>query len=414
MIDLDFVKNNLSAYKENLQRRQMDAEKLGLDKILVFYDEKKELVKEIQELERKRNLLTGKVEERDAARELKKTLQEKQSKLREIETMLEEHSLALPNMASKDVPVGKDESENVVLRESGTKPSLERPKDYLALAGSLIKMEEAAEVAGARFSYLLGDLALLEFSLVQLAFAKLIPQGFVPIIPPVMVKPEVMKKMGKAKFIKDNDAFQIAEDNLYLVGSAEHSIGPLHMDYMFKQEELPRRYVGFSTSFRREAGSYGKDTKGILRVHQFDKVELFSFCKPAESEAEHQFLLARQEELMQSLELPYRVMQICTGDMGFGDYNQCDIETWLPGQGKYRETQSCSNTTDFQSRGIHAKWRNPNSNNKAEFVHTLNATGFAMTRMIIAILENYQQPDGSVLIPKALQPYMGKEKIELH
>ena len=413
MIDLEFVKNNFSAYKENLQHRQMDAGKLGLDKMLALYDEKKDIGKEIQELERKRNLLTGKVEERDAARELKKTLQERQSKFREIESMLEEHSLALPNMASKDVPVGKDESENVVLRESGEKPKIDAPKDYLALAGSLINMEEAAEAAGARFAYLLGDLALLEFALVQLAFAKLIPQGFVPIIPPVKVKPEVMKKMGKAKFIKDNDAFQIAEDNLYLVGSAEHSIGPLHMDYMFKAEELPRRYVGFSTSFRREAGSYGKDTKGILRVHQFDKVELFSFCKPAESEKEHQFLLARQEELMQALDLPYRVMQICTGDMGFGDYNQYDIETWLPGQGKYRETQSCSNTTDFQSRGIHARWHNLGTGKK-EFVHTLNATGFAMTRMIIAILENYQQPDGSVLIPKALQPYMGKEKIELH
>lgn len=413
MIDLEFVKNNLAAYKENLQHRHMDAERIGLDKILAFYDEKKELGKEIQELERKRNLLTGKVEEREAARELKKALQEKESKFREIESMLEERSLALPNMASKDVPVGKDESENVVLRENGVKPALAGPKDYLALAGSLLRMEEAAHLAGARFSYLLGDLALLEFALVQLAFTKLIPQGFIPIIPPVMVKPEVMKKMGKAKFINDNDAFQIVEDNLYLVGSAEHSIGPLHMEHIFKAEELPCRYVGFSTSFRRETGSYGKDTKGILRVHQFDKVELFSFCKPAESEAEHQFLLARQEELMQSLGLPYRVMRICTGDMGFGDYNQYDIETWLPGQGKYRETQSCSNTTDFQSRGIRTKWRNP-ENGKAEFVHTLNATGFAMTRMIIAILENYQQADGTVLIPKVLQPYMGKEKIEIN
>jgi len=220
----------------------------------------------------------------------------------------------------------------------------------------------------------------------------------------------VMKKMGKAKFIKDNDAFRIAEDNLYLVGSAEHSIGPLHMEHTFEAQDLPRRYVGFSTSFRREAGSYGKDTKGILRVHQFDKVELFSFTPPRESEEEHQFLLMRQEELLQALELPYRVMQICTGDMGFGDYKQYDIETWLPGQGRYRETHSCSNTTDFQARGLRAKWRNPETG-KSEFVHTLNATGFAMTRMIIAILENYQQPDGSVLIPKALQGYMGKDRI---
>ena len=412
MIDLEYVKNNLDAYQKNLENRQIKAGVIGLERMLLLHGEKKELAKAIQELLRKRNLLSGRVEEREAALALKETLQIKESRFREVDTLLEEGLLLLPNMASPEVPLGESEGGNVVVREVGGKPSLAHPKEYLVLTPSLIKMEEAAKVAGARFAYILGDLALLEFALIQLAFAKVMPHGFIPIVPPVMVKPEVMKKMGKAKFVNDNDAFKIADDDLYLVGSAEHSIGPLHMDSMFLACELPRRYVGFSTSFRREAGSYGKDTKGILRVHQFDKVELFSFVKPSESQAEHEFLLARQEELMQSLLLPYRVMHICTGGMGFGDYNQYDIETWLPGQGKYRETHSCSNTSDFQARGIRTKWRNPETG-KGEFVHTLNATGFAIGRMVIAILENYQQEDGSVLIPKALQGYMGKEKIDL-
>jgi seryl-tRNA synthetase len=227
-----------------------------------------------------------------------------------------------------------------------------------------------------------------------------------------MAKPEIMKGMGKQKFLEAGDAFYIQEDDLYLVGSSEHSIGPLHMEETLDEESLPRRYMGFSTCFRREAGSYGKDTKGILRVHQFDKVEMFSFSKPEDSEEEHRFLLAREEELLGKLKLPYQVMAICTGDMGFGDYRQFDVETWLPGQGKYRETMSCSNTGDFQARGLNIKYR-VKSTGESKYVNTLNATAFAIGRMLIAILENYQTAAGEVLVPEALRDFVGKEKLSI-
>jgi len=196
---------------------------------------------------------------------------------------------------------------------------------------------------------------------------------------------------------------------LYLVGSAEHTLGPLHMDDVLNEQDLPKRYVGFSTAFRREAGSYGKDTKGILRVHQFDKVELFSFTAPDRSEDEHRFLVSLQERLVQALKIPYRVVHKCTGDMTWGDARQYDIESWMPGQGVYRETHSASNTTDFQARGINARYRG--SDGKLHFVHTLNATGFAVGRMLVAIIENYQTKKGTIRVPRALQNYVGKKEI---
>jgi seryl-tRNA synthetase len=217
--------------------------------------------------------------------------------------------------------------------------------------------------------------------------------------------------MGRLSGSQKEDKYYIPKDDLYLVGSSEHTIGPLGRNKVFNENDLPMRFVGFSTCFRREAGSYGKDTKGILRVHQFDKVEMYSFVRPEDSEREHLFLLSLQEDLMKKLQIPYRVMEICTGDMGFTDARQFDIEAWLPGQegGKYRETHSCSNTTDFQTRGINAKYKNKKG--EKLFLHALNATGFAIGRMIIAIIENYQTKDGEVIIPDVLRPYIGKEKI---
>ena len=214
-----------------------------------------------------------------------------------------------------------------------------------------------------------------------------------------MIKPEMFAGMGRLAGEQVEERYYLPKDNLYLVGSAEHTLGPMHADEILRNKELPKRYVGFSTCFRREAGSYGKDTKGILRVHQFDKVEMFSFCAPDQSEEEHQFLLACQEELMQDLKLPYRVMQICTGDLGWTDARQYDIETWLPSQNQYRETHSCSNTTDFQARGINCKY------DKGGYVHMLNATGLAMGRMIIAIIENYQTSEGDFDLPDVLRKY---------
>lgn len=407
MIDINLVREQPQLIKEAILKRGGDASLV--DRFLSVDEEWRKLKTEADQLRAAQKAFGP--EEREEAAKIKKQIQTSEERIAvlasERDVLLEQ----IPNVPAPDVPVGKDDTENVVLREVGEKPAFDfEPKDYLTLANGLIDIEKAGEVAGSRFGYLFGDLVLLEFALVKLALDTLLPYGFVPVVPPVMAKPAVMKGMGKWKFLADGDAFYIAEDDLYLVGSSEHTIGPFHMNDVFTEDGLPRRYVGFSTCFRREAGSYGKDTKGILRVHQFDKVEMFSFAKPEESEAEHQFLLARQEELMRKLKLPYRVIYICTGDMGFGDYKQFDVETWLPGQGKYRETNSCSNTSDYQARGINAKYR-IKSSGETRFVHMLNATAFAIGRMIIAILENYQTKDGRVRVPEALRDYLGKEFI---
>lgn len=420
MIDPAYLTNNLEAYKKNLENRQLKAEDFHLDKLKELVTKRKELSKRVQDLERQRNLLSGRVppfakamggkEEMERAKELKAHLQEAEGTLREIQKGLDEALLNLPNMASPDSPIGKSDSENVLVREVGEKPHFPfTPKDYLSLAGDLIDTARASKVAGTRFGYLFGDLALLEFALVDLAFKTLIPQNFMPVIPPVMIKPQVFAGMGRLSKGDEDQRYHLEKDNLYLAGSAEHTIGPIHMNETLKAQELPKRYLGFSTCFRREAGSYGKDTKGILRVHQFDKVEMFSFTLPEESEKEHQFLLAKQEELMQKVGLPYRVMQICTGDIGFPDYKAYDIETWMPGEGRYRETHSCSNTTDFQARGVNVRYK---KEGKSAFIHMLNATAFAIGRTLIAILENYQQKDGSINVPPALQSYVGKDIIK--
>ncbi len=344
--------------------------------------------------------------------------------------------LEFPNLPFEDVPVGKDESSNKVLREVGDKPDLKNPSDYSTLAEKLdlIDTEKAGAISGSRFGYLKNEAVLLEFALIDLAMKTLVKEGFSPILPPVLVKPEIMKAMGKQKFIAEKDAYYLPEDNLYLVGSSEHSIGPYHMSETLSEADLPKRYVGFSTCFRREAGSYGKDTKGFLRVHQFDKVEMVVFSKPEDSEKEHQKMLALQEKLMQTLELPYRVVEICSGDMTFADARQFDIEAWFPSQGEYRETHSCSNTTDYQARGLNTRYKsltpsakggssfggNTSSvrpqlqakaeNLKPDFVHILNGTVFS-GRPILAIIENFQTPDGKIKIPKILQDYVGKKEI---
>jgi len=268
----------------------------------------------------------------------------------------------------------------------------------------LIDVKRAAKTSGSRFGFLKGKLVLMEFALVNLVFDKLIKKGFTPIIPPVMLKPEIAEGMGFLEQKDDEEAYYLPKDDLYLAGTSEQSLGGMHAGDIFEVKELPKRYVGFSTCFRREAGSYGKDTKGILRVHQFDKLEMFSFSKPEESEKEHQFLLKMEENLMRKLGLHYQVIHICSGDLGLPAATKYDIETWIPSQKIYRETHSVSNCTDFQSKRLNIRYRA--KNNELKFVHTLNGTAFAIGRILIAIIENYQQKDGTIKIPKALHKYL--------
>ncbi|MEX0916755.1 MAG: serine--tRNA ligase, partial [Candidatus Spechtbacterales bacterium] len=305
---------------------------------------------------------------------------------------------------------GADESENVVVRTVGEKPVFSfTPKDSTELGAihNLIDTERAAKVSGTRFGYIKNEAVILEFALVRMAMDEAALEGFSPIVPPVLVGEEAMRGLGYLDKEPDQ-IYHIEEDDLYLVATAEHSIVPMLSGETISAEEAPQRFVGFSSAFRREAGSYGKDTRGILRVHQFDKVEMVTFATPESSNTEHELMLAIQERLMQKLEIPYQVVRICTGDMGFVAANQYDIEAWVPSENTYRETHSTSNTTDFQSRRLGIRVKGAEG---TELAHIVNGTAFAIGRTLIALLENHQQEDGSIHIPQALQSYTGFDRI---
>jgi seryl-tRNA synthetase len=273
----------------------------------------------------------------------------------------------------------------------------------------VIDMESAAGASGSRFSYLKGDLVRVEMALVQLAFDTLEPEGFVPVVPPVLVREDPLFWTG---FLPTDRAqiYEIANDDLFLVGTSEVSLAALHADEVLAEEDLPLRYGGFSTCFRREAGAAGRDTRGIFRVHQFDKVEMFSFVRPEDSTTEHERILSIQEQFLQTLEIPYRVVNIAAGDLGASAAKKFDLEAWLPGQGRYRELTSCSNTTDYQARRLRCRYR-PSDAKSPRPVHTLNGTAVAVGRTIVAIMENFQRADGGVEVPPALRAYGAPDEI---
>ena len=408
MLDIKFIRDNPDKVKEGLAKKQV---KIDLDRLLALDEARRGSLQKIESLRAEQNKL-GK-EDIVKARGIKAEIKSLEPELANTEKELNSLMRQIPNLPQDDVPVGKDEKDNVVLREVGSKPKFDfEPKDYMTIAEKLdlIDVKRAAKVSGTRFGYLKGEVALLELALINLAFEVLSKEGFVPIIPPVMIKPEMMEAMGYIDTPEDRaERYFLKENDLVLVGTSEQSIGPMRKDDILEEKKLPKRYVAFSSCFREEAGAYGKDTKGILRVHQFDKVEMFSICQPEKSREEHQFLLKMEEKLMKSLDLPYRVVQLCTGDLARPSASTIDIETWMPGQGEYRETHSTSNCTDFQARRLNIRYR---SKKGLEFVHTLNGTAFAIGRMLISIIENCQQKDGSVKVPKALQKYAWFKKID--
>lgn len=416
MLDITFIRENAEKVKTGMESKHQDPK--IVDKFLRLDEDWRAKTTAYDQLKAEQNVLSKELSAGQSenllskAQFLKKRLGDIETEQNDLKKLRDDLLSRIPNIPFDDVMVGRDESENKVLREVGTKPEFDfAPKDYLTLGEKLglIDVKRASEVSGSRFGYLLRDAALLEFALIQLAFDTLTKKGFIPAVPPVMIKPKVYEGMGRLAADQKEERYYFEKDDVYLVGSSEHTMGPIHMNDTFDEEALPKRYVSFSTCFRREAGSYGKDTKGILRVHQFDKVEMFSFAHPEHSEEEHKFLLSCQEELMQKLEIPYRVVEICTGDMGWTDARQFDVETWFPGQGSYRETNSCSNTTDFQSRGMNIKYKTKDGNKK--LIHMLNATGFAIGRVLIGIIENGQTKEGNIRVPKVLQVYVGKEEI---
>jgi len=342
----------------------------------------------------------------EASRAVADRLNEVEPKLAEMESELESVTVRLPNMPDESTPDGVTDQDNVEVRKWPEElPEMTfEPKDHVALGEALgmIDIERGTRTSGARFAYLTGDAVLIQFALVQYALTFALRNGFVPVVPPVLVREEAMFGTG---FLPTDEAqiYVTREDDLYLAGTSEVPLAALHSGEIFEPDELPRRYLGYSTCFRREAGTYGKDTRGIFRLHQFDKLEMFSFVLPEQSGEEHERMLALEEEWVQSLEIPYRVVNVCTGDLGASAAKKYDIEAWLPGQGKYRELTSTSNTTDFQARRLGCRVRLPEGNRP---VHTLNATLCAIGRTLIALLENGQQQDGTVELPEVLRSYL--------
>ena len=403
MIDIKYIRENADEVLKGIQAKGFDAD---IDLVLELDEKQSVLRKKIEEFntERKKNAEKKNVEK---GKKIKEKLSKLEGEEKIIDGKIYDILKKIPNLPLSEVPIGKDETENVVLREVCEKPMFDFPvKDHIELGQKLgwIDTERAGKAVGSRFGYLLRDAVDLEFALVRFAFDVLKKESFIPIVPPVFLKPEAMRGMGYLDYNED-EVYHLEKDDLYLIGTSEQAIGAMHMNEILDVSKLPLRYAGFSSCFRREAGSYGKDTKGILRVHQFDKVEMFSFTKPIDSKKEHEFLLSMEEKLMKALELPYRVLQICTGDLGFQAANKIDIETWLPGEKNYRETSSTSNVTEFQSRRLNIKYKDEKTG-KNEFVHTLNGTAFAIGRMIIAIMENYQEKDGTIKTPTVLEGYI--------
>ena len=419
MLDIKYIRQNPEEVKEGLKKKGAEVD---IDALLSADEKRRKIISFLEEMKAEKNAATIEIPQLKDEKKKKeiiekmKRVDEKADKAEEdLKKITEEFLLLLrqvPNIPLKEVPVGKDETGNVVIKEVGEKPVFSfKPKDYMEIAEKLdiIDTKRAAKASGTRFGYIKGGAALFELGLINLAFDVLKEEGFIPVIPPVMLKPEMMQAMGYLDRGRD-EIYYFEKDDLYLVGTSEQSIGAMHADEIFLKSELPKRYAGFSTCFRREAGASGKDTKGILRVHQFDKVEMFSFCDPEKSSEEHRLLLSMEEKLMQILKIPYRVLDICTGDLGDPAAAKYDIEAWLPGQNCYRETHSTSNCTSFQARRLNVRYRDPEAK-KIEFVHTLNGTAFATGRIIISIIENYQQEDGSVKVPEALQQYIKIDKI---
>ena len=416
MLDLKFVRENIETVQENLDRRHTTGD---LASFVKFYDERRAIIQEVEQLKAVRNAVTAEISQLkrnkenadDKIAEMQRVGDEigaLDTKLRDVETELQQVALMLPNMCDASVPVGADENENIEQRRWGTPRSFDFDvKAHWDLGESLgiLDFERAAKESGARFTIYKGIGARLERALINFMLDMHGSAGFTEMMTPYIVTRETLTNTGQLpKFAED--MYKVEGENYFLIPTAEVTLTNYHANEILSADELPKYYTAFTACFRAEAGSAGRDTRGLIRQHQFNKVELVKFAKPEESFAELETLTGQAESILQALELPHRVITLCTGDMGFGSAKTYDIEVWMPSQGVYREISSCSNMTDFQARRGNIKFRREQKG-KPEFVHTLNGSGLAVGRTVAAILENNQEADGSVRIPTALQPYMG-------
>lgn len=404
MLDIKFIRGNPQLVKEKSKQKGYDVD---VDNLLKVDEDRRKLIEEVDKLRSQRKQAADARDGKEGT-QIKSDLKQKEDQLKKLQKEFNQLIRRVPNLPKDDIKIGKDESENEIIKKFGDVPKFDfEPKDHLDLAQELdlLDVERASKVSGARFNYIKNELALLEFALINFAFDILKKEEFIPVIPPVLINKKIAEGLGYPEY-ETGEGYKV--DDQYLVGTAEHSIVPMHMDETLNDSDLPKRYVAFSTAFRREAGSYGKDTRGMFRVHQFDKVEMVSFVLPEDEDKELEYLLSLEERIVQELELPYQVVKQCTGDLGFPTARKYDIEVWIPSEGKYRETHSASLNTDFQSRRLNIKFE---QKGHKEYLSILNATAIAMSRMPIAIIENYQQKDGSIRVPKVLQKYTGFTKI---
>ncbi len=416
MLDVALLRDDPDELRRLFQRREIGD--VDLDALIALDEERRKVRAGAEKLRSEQKILGSQVpnlegEARDEAiakaSQLADDIKRDLASADELDERFQAIWVPLPNWVHDEAPDGRTEDDNLELKKVGEPPAFDfELKDHLELAEptGMIDVERGAKVSGSRFAYLRGQAVFMEFALVRWALERLSAEGFIPVVPPVLVREEAL--FGTGFFPSDSDqVYEVPADGLYLVGTSEVTLAAMHGDEIFSLADLPVRYAGFSTCFRREAGAAGKDTRGIFRVHQFDKVEMFSFCDPERSWDEHEYLLAREESLIQELGLPYRVVDVCAGDLGASAARKYDIEAWFPGQERYREITSCSNTTDYQARRLKVRFKDEQGNN--HLVHTLNGTAVAVGRMLVAIMENFQQADGTVRVPDALVPYTGFE-----
>src|SRR5215217_8097333 len=419
MLDLKYIRENAKAVEENCRNRSVEAD-VGL--VVELADRRSVLIQESNELKQRLNQMARSIgRERDEearaklieeSRAMKEQLPSKERELQEVEERLRDEQLKIPNMTHPDSPIGKDDTENVEIRRWGEIPDFSfEPKDHVELGEALgiIDFDAGAKTTGTKFYFLRGDAVLLELGMIRYAMDILIERGYQPTITPDLARDQMLVGTGFIPRGPETQIYSVEGSDLSMVATAEIPLAGQHVDEIIEERDLPLRYAGLSHCFRTEAGSHGRASRGLYRVHQFTKVEMFAFTTPDQSENIHDEMVEIEERIFQGLGLPYRVVDICTGDLGGAAYRKFDLEAWMPGRDEFGEVTSTSNTTDYQARRLAIRFRRDGG--RPQLLHTLNGTALAMSRALISILEIYQQEDGSVIIPEALVPHVGRERL---
>jgi seryl-tRNA synthetase len=420
MLDLKFIRENVKAVEENCKNRGVEAD-VGL--VVELADRRSALIQESNELKQRQNEMARSIgRERDEearaklieeSRAMKERLPSKEAALHEVEERLREEQLKIPNMTHPDSPIGKDDTENVEVRRWGEIPDFPfEPKDHVELGDALgiIDFDAGARTTGSKFYFLRGDAVLLELGLIRYAMDILVKRGYQPTITPDLARDQMLVGTGYIPRGPETQIYSVEDSDLSMIATAEIALAGQHADEIIEERDLPLRYAGLSHCFRTEAGSHGRASRGLYRVHQFTKVEMFAFTTPEGSEAIHDEMVEIEERIFQGLGLPYRVVDICTGDLGGAAYRKYDLEAWMPGRNDFGEVTSTSNTTDYQARRLAIRYRKDGG--RPQLLHTLNGTAIAMSRALIALLEVYQRQDGTISLPDSLVPYVGRERLE--